>query len=55
VYRCYDGSPGGGRGSVGKLMEARMGQGFVCRGKPWLLLDRKGDDSNGTILNEMCD
>ena len=31
-----------------------MGQGFVCRGKPWLLLDRRGDDSDGTILNETC-
>jgi hypothetical protein len=31
-----------------------MGLGFVCREKPWLLLDRRGDDSDGTILNEMC-
>ena len=30
---------GGGRGSVEKLIEARMGQAFVCRGKPWLLLE----------------
>lgn len=37
-----------------KLMEVRMGLGFVCREKPWLLLDRRGDDSDGTILNEMC-
>ena len=37
-----------------KLTEVRMGLGFVCREKPWLLLDRRGDDSDGTILNEMC-
>jgi hypothetical protein len=39
---------------VEKLMEVRMGLGFVCREKPWPLLDRRGDDSDGTILNEMC-
>jgi hypothetical protein len=31
-----------------------MGLGFVCRGRPWLLLNRRGGDSDGTILNEMC-
>jgi hypothetical protein len=35
-------------------MEARTGLGFEYQGKPWLLLDRRGDDSKGTILNEMC-
>jgi hypothetical protein len=39
---------------VEKLMEARMGRAFVCRGKPWLLLDRRGINSDGTILNETC-
>jgi hypothetical protein len=29
----YDGSPGGGRGSVGRLTEARMGAGFRVLGK----------------------
>ena len=37
-----------------KLMEARMGRAFVCRGEPWLLLDRSGINSDGTILNETC-
>ena len=33
MCRCYDGSLGGGCGSVEKLMEVRMGLGFVVSGE----------------------